>query len=152
MRSFEIARKITENITTDETGNEIKVKEIMLDENGDALAAYPEAQIPEYQTKYSAGADFFCAQEVIIPSVWKLAFSSIVSKTGAKVGEFTDSILNYFGYKKEEDAKKELVDIKPTLVHTGIKSDMEEDEVLELYNRSSNPGKKGLILANSVGK
>ena len=28
---------------------------------------------------------------------------------------------------------------------------MEDDEVLELYNRSSNPGKLGLILANGVG-
>ena len=28
---------------------------------------------------------------------------------------------------------------------------MYEDEVLELYNRSSNPKKLGLILANSVG-
>lgn len=28
---------------------------------------------------------------------------------------------------------------------------MEEDEVLILANRSSNPGKKGLILANSIG-
>lgn len=38
-----------------------------------------------------------------------------------------------------------------TLVHTGIKAFMKDDEVLELYNRSSNPLKKGLILANSVG-
>ena len=28
---------------------------------------------------------------------------------------------------------------------------MQDDEVLMLYNRSSNPKKKGLILANSVG-
>ena len=28
---------------------------------------------------------------------------------------------------------------------------MEDDEMLLLYNRSSNPGKRGLILANSVG-
>ena len=41
--------------------------------------------------------------------------------------------------------------MKPTLVKTGIKSYMEDDEMLLLYNRSSNPGKKGLILANSVG-
>ena len=41
--------------------------------------------------------------------------------------------------------------MKPTLVKTGIKAYMEEDEMLLLYNRSSNPGKKGLILANSVG-
>lgn len=40
---------------------------------------------------------------------------------------------------------------KPTLVKTGIKAYMEEDEMLLLYNRSSNPGKKGLVLANGVG-
>lgn len=40
---------------------------------------------------------------------------------------------------------------KPTLVKTGIKAYMPSDEYLMLCNRSSNPGKKGLILANSVG-
>ena len=40
---------------------------------------------------------------------------------------------------------------KPTLVKTGLKAYMGEDEVLILANRSSNPGKKGLILANSIG-
>ena len=41
--------------------------------------------------------------------------------------------------------------MKPTLVKTGLKAYMQEDEVLILANRSSNPGKKGLILANSIG-
>lgn len=41
--------------------------------------------------------------------------------------------------------------INPTLVKTGLKAYMQDDEVLMLYNRSSNPKKKGLILANSVG-
>ena len=40
---------------------------------------------------------------------------------------------------------------KPELVKTGLKAYMQDDEVLMLYNRSSNPKKKGLILANSVG-
>ncbi len=40
---------------------------------------------------------------------------------------------------------------KPTLVKTGLKAYMKSDEVLILANRSSNPGKKGLILANSIG-
>lgn len=40
---------------------------------------------------------------------------------------------------------------KPTLVKTGIKAYMPEDEFLMLCNRSSNPGKKGLVMANSVG-
>ena len=41
--------------------------------------------------------------------------------------------------------------IAPTLIKTGIKAYMQDDEMLCLYNRSSNPKKKGLILANSVG-
>ena len=41
--------------------------------------------------------------------------------------------------------------INPTLVKTGIKVYMLDDEVVLLYNRSSNPKKKGLIMANSVG-
>ncbi len=40
---------------------------------------------------------------------------------------------------------------KPYLVKTGLKAYMQEDEYLKLCNRSSNPGKKGLILANSIG-
>ena len=39
----------------------------------------------------------------------------------------------------------------PTLIKTGVKAYMADDEVLMLYNRSSNPKKRGLILANSVG-
>ena len=41
--------------------------------------------------------------------------------------------------------------MNPTLIKTGIKAYMQDDEMLCLYNRSSNPKKKGLILANSVG-
>ena len=41
--------------------------------------------------------------------------------------------------------------MNPTLIKTGIKAYMQDDEALMLYNRSSNPKKKGLILANSVG-
>ena len=41
--------------------------------------------------------------------------------------------------------------INPTLIKTGLKAYMAEDEYLMLCNRSSNPKKKGLILANSVG-
>ena len=39
----------------------------------------------------------------------------------------------------------------PTLIKTGIKAYMPEDEYLMLCNRSSNPKKKGLVLANGVG-
>ena len=40
---------------------------------------------------------------------------------------------------------------KPVLVPTGLKAYMLDDEVLYLFNRSSNPVKRGLVLANGVG-
>ena len=39
----------------------------------------------------------------------------------------------------------------PTLLKTGLKAYMKEDEYLMLCNRSSNPKKKGLVMANSIG-
>lgn len=39
----------------------------------------------------------------------------------------------------------------PTLVPTGIKAYMPDDEFLMLVNRSSNPKKKKLVIPNSVG-
>lgn len=40
---------------------------------------------------------------------------------------------------------------KPTLIKTGLKAYCLDDEFYMLVNRSSNPFKKGLVLANSVG-
>lgn len=48
----------------------------------------------------------------------------------------------------------EKVTIEPgeiKYVKTGVKARFEKDEVLMLYNRSSNPKKKGLIIPNGVG-
>lgn len=39
----------------------------------------------------------------------------------------------------------------PVMVKTGVKAYMMDDEVLLLYNRSSNPKKKKLVIPNSVG-
>lgn len=47
--------------------------------------------------------------------------------------------------------QKEGLPTKPTLVKTGIKAYMLENEYLELVNRSSNPLKQFLVLANGVG-
>lgn len=92
-RKFEFARKMEKGVVV-------------------AEKAYSNAQIPRYSTPYSAGCDFFCAEDTVVPSIHKSR--------------------------------------KPTLVHTGIKADMQPDVCLKLYNRSSNP-KRGLVLANGVG-
>ena len=89
-----------------------------------------EINLPIRKTKRSAGYDFEAAEDVVIPSVWKSIFGNI------------KNII------KGEDQKESQ---KPTLVKTGIKAYCQEDEVLILANRSSNPAKKGLILANSIG-
>ncbi len=81
--------------------------------------------LPKRSTKNSAGYDFCCAEDVKIESYFKKVLKAITNK--------------------EEEA------LKPTLIKTGVKAYMQEDEVLYIYNRSSNPMKKGLVMANSVG-
>ena len=41
--------------------------------------------------------------------------------------------------------------MKPTLIKTGLKAYCQPNEFFMLCNRSTNPGKKGLVMANSVG-
>ena len=135
MRSFEFARKRVNSEVVQEPDERGVVGEVK---------AFPDAQIPEYQTKNSAGADFFCAEEVVIPSIWR----GVAHILASNVKGF---ISNWVSEDNTHTHDKDDSFLKPTLVHTGIKASMEEDEVLELYNRSSNPKKLGLILANSVG-
>lgn len=114
-RSFEFANKLSDGFTVVENNKPVK--------------AYPEAQLPEYQTRHAAGADFFCAEDVVVPSIWKQLFHVMKAMALSENG----------------------IEIKPTLVHTGVKSNMEPDEYLEIVNRSSGPKKMGLIMANGVG-
>lgn len=55
------------------------------------------------------------------------------------------------GYDFTNPERVELEPNKIYYVKTGIKADMEEDEVLILANRSSNPKKKNLVLINGIG-
>lgn len=91
-----------------------------------------EVRLPERGTKNSAGYDFYAYEDVVVQP------SLLFRKSLADVGSFLT----------EPEHKWS---VKPTLVKTGIKAYMLDDEVLYLYNRSSNPKKLGLILSNSVG-
>ncbi len=55
------------------------------------------------------------------------------------------------GYDFINPERVELEPHKIYYVKTGIKADMEADEVLILANRSSNPKKKNLVLINGIG-
>lgn len=85
---------------------------------------------PKRSTSASAGYDFSATETVCVPSIWKQIARLFI---GGLLVANTDT------------------KIKPTLIKTGIKACFEKDEVLKLYNRSSNPIKRGLILANGVG-
>lgn len=89
--------------------------------------------MPIRATTCSAGYDICAARDIIIPSIWH-AISKI--NTPQKLI-----------YEKNWLAQF----VKPTLVPTGIKVRMPRDNALFLYNRSSNPIKRGLVLANGVG-
>ena len=90
-----------------------------------------DINLPKRQTKNAVGYDFEAAEDITIPSIWKLAFQSI-----------SKYLLGY---------SENVPPVKPTLVPTGVKAYFQEDEGLFLYNRSGNPIKKGLLLANGTG-
>lgn len=83
--------------------------------------------LPKRSTKNAAGYDFEAVEDVIIPSVWKRVAQNLVQ------GHLFGDIL------------------KPTIVFTGVKAYMQEDEYLQLANRSSNPLKRFLIMTNGIG-
>jgi dUTP pyrophosphatase len=66
-----------------------------------------------------------------------------------KLPERSTSFSAGYDFFNPEEVEIQAGQIK--YVKTGIKSQFPEDRMLMLCNRSSNPKKKGLILANSVG-
>lgn len=74
------------------------------------------------------------------------------------VSSFTDETLlpkretaHAAGYDLRAAEMTTLLPGEIKLVPTGVKAYMQAGEVLYLYDRSSNPRKKGLVLINSVG-
>ena len=95
--------------------------------------------LPERKTAGSAGYDFEVAEEIVIPSYWRLmnelaAASPQETKTLAQISALTKT-----------------TGCKPTLVPTGIKCQLEDGYYLELSVRSSCPLKHWLVLANGEG-
>lgn len=101
-------------------------------------------QLPKRATHHSAGYDIEAAETIILPSFWKQVFQHLSIE--AKQWIFPSPL-------KENDAPNTAEEnlLKPTLVPTGLKAYMKEDEYLQIVNRSSNPIKRFLALPNSVG-
>lgn len=97
-----------------------------------------DIKLPQRATYHAAGYDFEAAEELIIPSIWKSGLAEGIS-----------SLFSMVRQSAEELGKEKS--LKPTLVPTGIKAYMAEDEFLQLANRSSNPLKRLLVLSNGIG-
>ena len=100
--------------------------------------------IPKRSTKHSAGYDFEAAETIVLPSIWKMIFKYCAVQLKQWVYLSDREVV-------EAELEKEQKVLKPILVPTGIKAYMQEDEYLQLANRSSNPLKHFLVLPNGVG-
>ena len=95
--------------------------------------------LPIQSTNTSAGYDFESAEDRVIYPIWGYLFSNI------------GTLLHIPKNADKEHQETLSHSFRPTLIKTGIKAYMKEDEALFLYNRSSNPLNLFLLLANGVG-
>lgn len=92
-----------------------------------------EIELPERATRHAAGYDFKAAEDVVIPTIWNILMKN---QTMQGMDSFPEENQSY---------------LVSTLVPTGIKAYMQNDEYLQLANRSSNPMKNQLSMPNGVG-
>ena len=97
--------------------------------------------LPERKTSKSAGYDFVVAEDIIVPSYLKM-IEQLKTFTAANEPLTLDEIGQITKTSK----------LKPTLVSTGMKCHMEDNQYLEISVRSSCPLKNWLIMANGSGK
>lgn len=110
------------------------------------VSKYADAglNLPVRKTAKSAGYDFEVAEDIVVPSYFKLMdkMMNATHKNCHTAGTFTLSEIA----RITKDFRA-----KPTLVPTGIKCEIPDGYYLELSARSSCPLKHWLILANGVG-
>lgn len=99
-----------------------------------------DIKIPVRATTNSAGYDFEVAKDILIDS-----YSHLMNILTTQNNEYRPY------YLSEIANITKRTKTKPTLVPTGIKCQMANNEYLEISVRSSCPLKHWLILANSVG-
>lgn len=107
----------------------------------EVISKYSDAglELPKRATSQAAGYDFQAAEDITIPSIWKLSFLKALWQV-----KHAESI-------SDEDLSSAQKVLKPFLIPTGIKAYMEPEEFLMIANRSSNPLKRSLVVPNGVG-
>jgi dUTP pyrophosphatase len=98
--------------------------------------------MPTRKTELSAGYDMVAAEDCVIPSIWTL-MEDAKNRFEIEEDEYiTTSMMAEF---------TKATGIKPTLVPTGMKCQLEPGTFLQLSVRSSSPLKYWIMMANGVG-
>lgn len=99
--------------------------------------------LPTRSTKNSAGYDLYVAEETVVPPYISQLHSMRVKESGADM----------FKMRTLEEMKNFTAETgnRPTLVSTGMKIKLDDNQYLELSPRSSTPLKYWLVMANSEG-
>lgn len=100
--------------------------------------------LPKRATHHAAGYDIEAAETIILPSFWRSIFHYFLRGKLAGMDQNNNHLDSNFIVSDDKI-------LKPTLIPTGIKAYMQEDEYLQIINRSSNPLKRFLSIPNSVG-
>ena len=97
-------------------------------------------RLPTRATAHSAGYDFSVSDSIVVPSIYNIMEHMdgyIAKKVPYQLKDFK-SLTKSLG-------------LRPTLVPTGVKCQLDDDKYLELSVRSSTPLSAWLVLANGVG-
>ena len=97
---------------------------------------------PIRSTAASAGYDFFAAEEKVIPSYIKQIINH---------NNLTKEELHTLYSLSDHATLIKKLNLKPILVPTGIKAELENNQVLQIFSRSSVATKNLMMLANSTG-
>lgn len=112
----------------------------------EVISAYHDKKInlPVRATHKAAGYDLESAEDIVLPTFWKQIFRFVLAELKQWI---------FSSPQKEDLAELPLTAriLKPTLVPTGLKVYMQDDEYLQIVNRSSNPLKRFLALPNGIG-
>ena len=100
--------------------------------------------LPKRATAHAAGYDLYAAESIIIPPFNKVMQNLMTEADRNPMAPINYSIGQMAALTKSAKAK-------PTLVSTGMKVKLADDEYLEILPRSSTPLKYWLVLANSAG-
>ena len=96
--------------------------------------------LPARATKNAAGYDLYVAEDTVVPSLFSMR-NDLIDSHG---------LFDRMELKEVETLTKTLA-TRPTLVSTGVKCKLDDNQYLEITVRSSTPLKYWLICANGQG-